>query len=120
MIRIRVNSCRWPRLRREFLRRRFLNAMTFGPRPCATTSAATEAPETVGLPRSTLSPPTHQHFAELNDLAGLAGDLLDLDLVVGGNAILLAAGFDDCEHFSLVFVSGARDSGAGFLFSRFV
>src|SRR5262245_37221361 len=47
LIRTRVNSWRWPRLRREFLRRRFLNAITFGPRACDSTSAATEAPATV-------------------------------------------------------------------------
>src|SRR5690348_18422998 len=33
VIRTSVYSCRWPRLRREFLRRRFLKEMTFGPRP---------------------------------------------------------------------------------------
>src|SRR5262249_60594590 len=43
-----VNSCRWPRLLREFLRRRFLKAMIFGPRPCSITSAATDAPAIVG------------------------------------------------------------------------
>ena len=108
VIRTRVNSWRWPRLRREFLRRRFLNAITFGPRPCATTSAATDAPDDGRAAQRHAVAADHQHFAELDDLAGLAGDLLDLELVVGGNAILLAAGFDDCEHFSLVFVSGAR------------
>src|SRR5262249_2740746 len=50
-----VNSWRWPRLRREFFRRRFLKAMTLGPRPCSSTSAATEAPATVGAPTVTLS-----------------------------------------------------------------
>src|SRR3569833_2769613 len=40
-MRISTKSCRWPRLRREFLRRRFLKAMTFGPRPCSMLSAAT-------------------------------------------------------------------------------
>src|SRR5262249_54492542 len=58
VIRTRVNSWRWPRLRREFLRRRFLKAITLGPRPCSTTSAATEAPSTVGVPRVAVSPPT--------------------------------------------------------------
>src|SRR6266568_3611735 len=53
-----VNSWRWPILRREFLRRRFLKAMIFGPRACWRTSAATVAPATVGAPRLTLSPPT--------------------------------------------------------------
>src|SRR5437868_10580954 len=32
--------------------------MIFGPRPCSTTSAATEAPATVGTPKVTASPPT--------------------------------------------------------------
>src|SRR5262245_39744163 len=41
---------RWPRLRREFLRRRFLKAMTLGARPWSTTSATTLAPAIVGLP----------------------------------------------------------------------
>src|SRR5690348_15676740 len=50
VIRTRVYSWRWPRLRREFFRRRFLKAMTFGPRPCSSTSPATVAPATVGLP----------------------------------------------------------------------
>src|SRR5262249_40444872 len=46
--RMSVNPCRWPRFLREFFRRRFLNAMIFGPRPCSRTSAATEAPAMVG------------------------------------------------------------------------
>src|SRR6516165_6156527 len=41
---------RWPRLRREFLRRRFLKAITLGARPCLTTSASTLAPATAGVP----------------------------------------------------------------------
>src|SRR5450755_781562 len=57
VIRTKVNSARKPRLRREFFRRRFLNAMILGPRPCSRTSAATEAPVMVGLPTVTLSPP---------------------------------------------------------------
>src|SRR5262245_1710819 len=32
--------------------------MIFGPRPCSSTSAATDAPATVGAPSVTLSPPT--------------------------------------------------------------
>src|SRR5215471_17833761 len=58
VIRTRVNSCRWPRLRREFLRRRFLKAITLGPRPWSSTSAATVAPATVGVPSVGVSPPT--------------------------------------------------------------
>src|SRR5580693_714786 len=53
-----VNSWRWPILRREFLRRRFLNAMILPPRPCSSTWAATVAPATIGAPSFTLSPPT--------------------------------------------------------------
>src|SRR5690606_15084216 len=52
-----VRSWRWPRLRREFLRRRFLKAMTLGPRVCSTSSATTLAPEMNGLPTCGLSPP---------------------------------------------------------------
>src|SRR5690349_17683887 len=50
-----VNSWRWPILRREFLRRRFLKAMILGPRACSRTSAATVAPATVGTPSDRLS-----------------------------------------------------------------
>src|SRR5258706_406147 len=42
----------------------------------------------------------HQHFAELDDIARLAVDAVDLDLVFGGNTVLLAACFNDCEHRS--------------------
>src|SRR5712675_2364477 len=65
VIRTVVSSCRWPRLRREFFRRRFLKAITLGPRPCSTTSAATEAPVTVGVPIVTVSPPTISTSANL-------------------------------------------------------
>src|SRR5215468_3871776 len=65
VIRTRVNCCRCPRFLREFFRRRFLKAMTFGPRPCSTTSAATEAPATVGAPRVTASPPMRSTSSNL-------------------------------------------------------
>ena len=42
----------------------------------------------------------HQHLAELDRRAGLAGDALDNDHVVGCDAVLLAAGADDSEHRS--------------------
>jgi len=41
-----------------------------------------------------------QDLAELDDLARLSRDLLDLDHIFGGNPVLLAAGSDDCEHRS--------------------
>ena len=40
-----------------------------------------------------------QHIADFHDVADFAGDLLDLQHIIGGDAILLAARFDDCEHF---------------------
>jgi len=40
-----------------------------------------------------------QHLADLDDFADLGLELLDLEQIVGGNAVLLAARFDDCEHF---------------------
>ena len=43
----------------------------------------------------------HQHLAELDDLAGVAGQALDLDHVVRGDLVLLAAGADDCEHLDI-------------------
>src|SRR5206468_3411945 len=39
LMRTSVNSWRWPILRRDFLRRRFLKAIMFGPRPCSRTAA---------------------------------------------------------------------------------
>src|SRR4029453_2252535 len=45
-------------------------------------------------------PADHQHFAELDDLAGLAVDPVDPDYVLGGDPILFAARPDDCEHLS--------------------
>ena len=79
VMRIRVNSCRWPRFRREFLRRRFLKAMTLAPRPCSSISAATLAPATVGRAERDAVAAHHQNLAELHDLAGLALDPLDLE-----------------------------------------
>jgi hypothetical protein len=63
---------------------------------------------------------THdQDGAELHDLAGIALDLLDLDHVLGGDAVLLAAGSDDCEHWCVLVVdSGARGRSGLLLSSR--
>src|SRR5262249_35422882 len=49
-----------------------------------------------------------QHFGERNDRARLAVEPRNLQLVVRGDTVLLAAGFDDCEHFCLAFDPGAR------------
>jgi hypothetical protein len=40
----------------------------------------------------------HQHLVELEDVAGLAGQAFDLEHVVRLDAVLLAAGLDDCVH----------------------
>jgi hypothetical protein len=52
-----------------------------------------------GADRHLLAFAAGQHFAELHDLADFAGDPVDLQNVLGGNAVLLASGLDDCEHF---------------------
>src|SRR5690606_29711555 len=39
-----------------------------------------------------------ENVAQLYDFASFASDLLDLQYIVRGNAVLLATGFDDCEH----------------------
>jgi hypothetical protein len=42
----------------------------------------------------------HQHIAELDDLSWLAREAVDLEGILGGYAVLLTAGLDDCEHHS--------------------
>ena len=99
LMRTVVCSWRWPRLRREFLRRRFLKAMTLRARPCSTTSAVTLAPEMVGLPILRLGGAgDHQHLGELHRRTGVARDLLDRQHLVRRHAILLAASLDDSVH----------------------
>src|SRR5262245_58123755 len=62
----------------------------------------------------------HQDVAELDDLARIALHLVDLDHILGGHAVLLAAGADDCEHRSvLVFVSRCSDGSGPASSSRF-
>src|SRR5439155_18223234 len=62
----------------------------------------------------------HQHVAELHDLARFALDPFDPEQLVLGDPVLLAAGFNDCEHRSHpAFDPGARTSGPAFS-SRFV
>ena len=41
-----------------------------------------------------------QHFGKLHNLTGFALDLIDLDDVLGGDPVLLAAGLVDREHGS--------------------
>ena len=77
-IRIRTKSWRWPRLRREFLRRRFLKAMTFGAAALLDHlggDAGARDHRRADLRRVAAE---HQHVAELHDLARLALDLSTL------------------------------------------
>jgi hypothetical protein len=61
VIRTMVWSWRWPRVRLEFCRRRFLKTMIFAVRFWPTISPATVAPETSGLPsEGSFSPPTRR------------------------------------------------------------
>ena len=111
-----VRSCRWPRLRFEFLRRRFLNAMTLGPRVCSTISPTTLAPATCGAPTwLARAVEQRQHLVEHDPRAGLARQRHDGDAFVGGDRVLLAAGLDDCEHrffpCSARLVARARAAG---------
>ena len=87
-------------MRREFLRRRFLKAMTFG------AAALLDDLDRNGGARNhrgtqfRLVAAQHQHIADLHDLARFALDTADPDLLVLGDRILQAAGLDDCEHRS--------------------
>src|SRR3990170_6751150 len=56
LIRRTVSSCRWPFLTRRRALGRDLKLMSFSPRVCRTTSAATEAFSTSGRPISAVSP----------------------------------------------------------------
>ena len=40
----------------------------------------------------------HENFGEFDGSAGVALEAFDGENVVGGNAVLLATGLDDCEH----------------------
>jgi hypothetical protein len=51
----------------------------------------------------------HQHFAQLDRAAGLGVELLDLDNIVFGDPVLLAAGSDHCEHGSITHCKCASD-----------
>ena len=57
----------------------------------------------------------HQHLAQLDDVARGAMKLLDPEEVIGGDAVLLAAGFHDCIHFFFLVSRpcGAASRGSG-------
>ena len=71
VIRTRVNSWRWPRLRREFLRRRFLKAMTFGAATLLEHLAGDRGARHRRAAEDGRLAADHQHLAEFDDLAGL-------------------------------------------------
>ena len=68
-MRSRVNSWRWPRLRREFFRRRFLNAMIFGPRALFEHFGRNRRAGDHRSAERYAVAADHQHLAELDDLA---------------------------------------------------
>ena len=86
-------------MRREFLRRRFLKAMTLG-----AAALLDHLGDDLGARDDRRCRPwvaaaaDHQHLGELDLGAGVAGDLLDGQDLVGGHAVLLAAGLDDSVH----------------------
>src|ERR1700760_952464 len=63
----------------------------------------------------------HQHFTKLHDRSDIAGDLANLEHIIRNDAVLLAAGFDDCEHRLIPSCSIPASGFArvGFLFSRY-
>src|SRR6185312_15817925 len=50
----------------------------------------------------------HQDLAELDDFPRLTVDAVDPDNVFGGNPVLFAARFNDCEHHSSLRVRSRR------------
>ena len=75
----------------KFLRRLFLKMMIFSPRWCSTSSAATIAPEISGAPIPGAIAGNHQNIGEFDGIAGLSGNLLDIENIFRGNPVLFAA-----------------------------
>ena len=76
VMRTTVRSCLWPRLRREFLRRRFLKAITLAPRPWETISPATDAPATSGAPIWLVSPSKSASTSKATTSPGSPGNVI--------------------------------------------
>ena len=98
-----------------------MKAITFGPRLWSSTSAATVAPATVGHAQHRRVTADDQDFTKLHDRADIAGDLANLEYIIRNDAVLPAAGFDDCEHRlipSCSIPASDRKVRVGFLFSR--
>src|SRR6202035_4574576 len=116
VIRTRVYSWRWPRLRREFLRRRFLKAMTFGPRPCSRISPATLAPATAGVPSTGVSPPTTSTSPNSTTSPGWPASLATCSTSSRATRYCLPPVLMTANLvFILVFDPGARTIRTGFL-----
>jgi hypothetical protein len=75
---------------------------------CCSTSAATEAPA------------DQQNFAKLHDRPDIAGDLAYLEHIIRDDAVLPAAGFDDCEHRLIPSCSVPASDFSGPAFSSVV
>jgi hypothetical protein len=62
-----------------------------------------------------------QNFAKLHDRPDIAGDLAYLEHIIRNDAVLPAAGFDDCEHRFIPSCSipASERVRAGFFFSRY-
>ena len=96
--------------------------MTFSPRVCSTTSPVTV--DTRDERRADLGAVVvrdHQNLVERDGGARLAFERGDGNDIIGGDAILLAAGLDHCEHLIvLVFEPGSpREDPQGRLFGSF-
>src|SRR5258708_6553440 len=62
-----------------------------------------------------------ENFTKLHDRADIAVDLANLEHIIRNDAVLPAAGFDDCEHRFIPSCSipASEQVRAGFLFSRY-
>src|SRR6201999_3916037 len=61
-----------------------------------------------------------QDFAQLYDRSDVAGDLASLEHIIRNDAVLPAAGFDDCEHRYIPSCSIPASNSVGPAFSTFV
>ncbi len=92
VMRITENSCRKPRLRREFLRRRFLNAMTLSPRSWFTTTPASGGARRGRHADLRIVTADQQNFTKFNHIARFARLAVDPDHIFSPNAVPLTAG----------------------------
>ena len=107
-----VRSARWPCLTRVRALGLYLKTTILSPRSWRRTLALTRAPSTTGWPTAAcVAVGDEEDAVEVDGLARLDVQPIDLDLAAELDAILLAAGFDDCVHGPLMVKTGESASG---------